>query len=99
MFAMAVPCSGGIEITQNGVMQAVDAVKPVEHDFGLEFGLAVGICWTFGSGFGNWNGVGNAEDGAAGRKNKFLHTVREAGFEKRGRWRSIGAETSFGVEH
>ena len=43
MLTVAVPCAGGVELAENGETKSVDAVKPVEHDFGLELGLAVGI--------------------------------------------------------
>lgn len=71
MLPVAVPCAGGVEITENGETKPVDAVKPVEHDFGLQLGLAIGICGTLGSGFWDRAGIGYSKDGAGGRKNKF----------------------------
>ena len=99
VFAVAVPGASGVEVTQHGVAQTVDAVKPVEHDFGVKFGLAVGICGTFGCGFGDGSGIGDAENGTTGRKNKFLHAVNEASFDESESGGSIVAEIFCGVLH
>src|SRR5262249_22455145 len=48
-FTVVLHRTSGIEVAKHGIAQSVDAVKPVKHDFGLQLGLAVGICGTLQS--------------------------------------------------
>ena len=98
-FGVAIPRAGGVEITEDGVAESVNLAKPLEHDFGLQFGLAVGIHGEFGSVFADGNGLRKTEDGAGGGEDKTRDFVAKTGFEKCERGSGIVAEIKGGVLH
>ena len=98
-FGVAVPCSCGVEVAEDGISESVNLAKPLQHDFGLQLGLAVGIYGEFGSVFADGNGLREAKDGAGGGKNEARDAVAKTGFEKRERGDGIVAEIESGVLH
>ena len=99
VFRMAVPCAGGVEIAKDGIAEPVNPAEPFEHDFGLQFGLAVGIDGEFPRVFADRNSLRETEDRAGGGENKAHDLVAQTGFEKCERGGGIVAEVERGVLH
>jgi hypothetical protein len=96
---MAVPCAGGVEIAKDGVAESVNPAKPFEHDFGLQFGLAVRIDGKFPRVFADGDGLRETKDRAGGGENKARDAVAKTGFEKSERGGGVVAEVERGVLH
>src|SRR5262249_7821150 len=94
-----IPRAGGVEITEDGVAESVNLAKPFEHDFGLQFGAAVGIDGEFGGVFADGNGLRKTKDRAGGGEDKGRDFVAKTGFKKCERGSGIVAEIEGGVWH
>jgi hypothetical protein len=99
VFRMAVPCAGSVEIAKDGVAESMNPVEPFEHDFGLQFGLAVGIDGEFPRVFADGNGLREAKDRARRGEHEAHDFVAKAGFEKSECGGGVVAEIECGVLH
>ena len=91
--------SGNVEIAERGGAQAVDLVEPVEHVLDEELGLAVGIGWLEGGGFGDRNGLRLAVDGCGGAEDQAPGAGGVNRFQQGKGGGSIVAEVNLGVFH
>lgn len=82
IFTLIASGARGVEITETGVVQSVDAMEPGEHLLDKEFGFAVSIGGMEGVGFFDGDAVWSAIERGGGGKNEAWDFVFENGFEK-----------------
>src|ERR1700733_982119 len=99
IFAAPFPGAGGVEVTQAGIAQAVNAIEPGEHLLDLEFGFAVGASGTSRRIFLDGYFVGLAIERAGGGEDEARYFVLEAGLEKGEGVGGVVTEVELGLEH